>query len=80
MQRYIAYIDHSCGEPSISIEPDKDGDLVYYDEVEKRIAEMKSALQTARLAMLDVETVNPAIAEAYRQIVALLDEQEVMCE
>lgn len=39
----------------------------------KRIAELEAVLQNARLAMLDVDTVNPAIAQSYRQIVETLE-------
>lgn len=46
------------------------------ERLERRVAELEAVLKNARLAMLDVDTVNPAIARSYRQIVETLGPSE----
>lgn len=45
LQRYGIYVDSTYDEPSLAIDPEKDGDFVYYDEAKKRIAELEHALK-----------------------------------
>jgi len=53
LQRYGIYVDHSYGEPSLSVEPESDGEWVLYEDVEKRMAELESAVKIYREGVVD---------------------------